>query len=920
MCLTQKSFYVKNPKLRRSKMKKKFLAKIIVFVLCAVMIFTLAACKTDEIITPDVNLDEVVTKTAPAIVYPSYSGGDTLVVGYSYFSNKFSPFFSKTAYDQDVAAMTQVSLLASDRQGNIIYNGIEGETYNYNGTDYTYNGISDCTVTQNTNGSVYYDFNIRDDLFFSDGVHLTIDDVIFSMYVLSDPSYDGSSTFYALPIKGMTEYRTGVTSDIYTKYADMADDISAAGNENDDFTEFTQAQQDSYWGEALQNAGIKFTQEIIDYVSKNYLSATYAKNMGPYTQQEITGSEALAVAYGMRMWGFGNWTKSYSLDSTGNAGLVGEAYKNLYTPVASEDDALFEDVDSVFYAAATAATSDNDLYYILSSAGGEYTVAKYVGDRYSSAFDGGFKDSDGDTYDFDTTNPTVADYWDCILNAYGYDLSDDGINYESAGSSISDLVKSEFISIEGPNDPLMAGATIDKIDGIKKTGAYSLRIETTKFDATAIYQLGVSVTPLHYYGSRAAYKYTENKFGFTKGDLTTVKAKTTTPMGAGAYKFVSFVQGVVTFQRNGHYYDGCPKISNILFKETTDADKITGVVGTTFDVTDPSFNQPAANAIKAANTNGELTGNTITTSTVDNLGYGYVGISAQNVKVGTAIDSEASKNLRKAFATLIAAYRETAVGSYYGSLATVINYPISNTSWAAPQAADEGYQIAYSVDADGEPIYTADMTAQQKYTAALEAAKGFLEAAGYTWNAGSGTFTAAPAGAKLEYEIIVPGDGIGDHPSFAVCTWVAGQLANIGITLTINDPTDSNILWTALEAGTQELWCAAWGATIDPDMYQVYHSTNAVGQGGTDSNHYGIDDDDLDELIMAARASADTSYRKATYKDCLEIILDWGVEVPIYQRKNAIIFNNSRVQISSVTPDITTFWGWMNDIEALEMK
>ena len=33
-----------------------------------------------------------------------------LVVGYSPFSEKFSPFFADTAYDQDVAGMTQVSL------------------------------------------------------------------------------------------------------------------------------------------------------------------------------------------------------------------------------------------------------------------------------------------------------------------------------------------------------------------------------------------------------------------------------------------------------------------------------------------------------------------------------------------------------------------------------------------------------------------------------------------------------------------------------------------------------------------------------------------------------------------------------------------------------------------------------------------
>lgn len=41
--------------------------------------------------------------------------------------------------------------------------GIEGETRSYNGTDYTYNGPADMEVTENEDGTVYYDFTLRDD-------------------------------------------------------------------------------------------------------------------------------------------------------------------------------------------------------------------------------------------------------------------------------------------------------------------------------------------------------------------------------------------------------------------------------------------------------------------------------------------------------------------------------------------------------------------------------------------------------------------------------------------------------------------------------------------------------------------------------------------------------------------------------------
>ena len=82
-------------------------------------------------------------------------------------------------------------------------------------------------------------------------------------------------------------------------------------------------------------------------------------------------------------------------------------------------------------------------------------------------------------------------------------------------------------------------------------------------------------------------------------------------------------------------------------------------------------------------------------------GYGYIAMSADNVKVGDDPASEESKNLRKAIATVLAAYRDESIDSYYGDTASVINYPISSTSWAAPQVTDDGYQVAYSTDVDG---------------------------------------------------------------------------------------------------------------------------------------------------------------------------------------------------------------------------
>ncbi len=115
------------------------------------------------------------------------------------------------------------------------------------------------------------------------------------------------------------------------------------------------------------------------------------------------------------------------------------------------------------------------------------------------------------------------------------------------------------------------------------------------------------------------------------------------------------------------------------------------------------------------------------------------------------------------------------------------------------------------------------------------------------------------------------------------------------------------------------MWAAAWQASVDPDMTQVYHSQNAHGKG-TNSNHYQVDDKELDGLIEDGRKSADTEVRKSIYKDAMDIILDWGVELPLYQRKDCTCFSTARVDIKTIPQDMTPFWGWKAEIDTMQVK
>ena len=471
---------------------------------------------------------------------------------------------------------------------------------------------------------------------------------------------------------------------------------------------------------------------------------------------------------------------------------------------------------------------------------------------------------------------------------------------------------------------IKTGTSAANISGIKKTGDYSMTVSLTQVDATAIYQLGVTIAPMHYYGEKTKYDYDNNKFGFDKGDLSHVREKTTTPLGAGPYKFIKFENGTVNFEANDSYYLGAPKTKYVNFLQTQEDDKLNGVVTGTVDITDPSFSSTTVDAIKAANKNDDVNGPAITTDTVDNLGYGYIGMSANTMNVNKEPGSDASKAYRKAFATVLAAYRTVAIESYYGERASVINYPISNTSWAAPQAADPGYKVAFSVDAQGKDIYTSDMTDEQKYEAALQAALTFFEAAGCKVE--NGKVVSNPEGGMdtanyaIEREALIPADGKGDHPSFMILTEASKALEKIGVHLIVTDLSDSTQLWDTVEADQADMWAAAWSATVDPDMYQIYFSGMDGKAAGGSNYMYDINDAELNQLILDARASLDQSYRKTLYKSCLDIIVDWAVEVPVYQRQNAIIFSTARVNMNTVTPDITTFYGWLNEVEKIELN
>lgn len=638
--------------------------RIFLAIISFMILFSFSSCGDENMEVVSVSIE---SETSDKIVTEK---PNILVVGCSDFKGDFNPFFAEALSDKNVVDMVFDKLLTFDRQGILIEKGIDGEEASYNGKKYSYKGLSDINIKYNSDLTAVVTVTLRNDIKFSDGETMDADDVIFSMYVLSDKSYNGPITFYNLPIKGMTDYRKG---------------------------------------------------------------------------------------------------KSKS------------------------------------------------------------------------------------------------------------------------------------------------------VEGITKKNDSTIVIDFEYFDNSMLSSLSIPIVPLHYYGDEDMYDYDNNEFGFKKGDISSVNIKNNVPLGTGAYKFDKYKNGIVYLERNKDYFKGEPKINFIEFRNVDESKCIQKILDGEIHIADITFNKAVEESIKKIN-GGSLDGTVLKTYAYDNIGYGYIGISADSVKVGAEKDSNESKYLRKALATVFSVYREDAINEYFGESAEVINYPVSNSFWAAPKLSDGFYEIAFSKSINNFDIYKSDMTQEEKYSAALDAAKAYLIAAGYYYDIETSKFIAPPEGASMTYEIMVLGDGIGDHPAYKIFENARIAFEKLGLKLVINDIKDLSQLWNALDNGNCEIWAAAWDDYSDNSIYQLYHSSNIDGKGGTNSNDYDISDKELDSYIAMALSSTDIEFKKTAYKNCYETVLDWAVEVPLYQRKSAFVVNNYFVAEETMLSDYTANYTWREDIINLDIN
>ena len=178
----------------------------------------------------------------------------------------------------------------------------------------------------------------------------------------------------------------------------------------------------------------------------------------------------------------------------------------------------------------------------------------------------------------------------------------------------------------------------------------------------------------------------------------------------------------------------------------------------------------------------------------------------------------------------------------------------------------------------------------------------------------------------FEIRFTIAGASITEHPTYAVFKQAATILNEIpDLDWDIEVKADSQAL-TKLATGSLAVWAAAWGSTVDPDMYQVYHkdsSATSVYAWGyreikADETTYATEIGIINRLsakIDEGRETMDQATRKPIYKDALGIVCELAVEMPVYQRKTLYAYNAQAVtgfasneEVNPYTSPLTEIW------------
>lgn len=883
----------------------KSVKKVICLLLGATMAFSFTACGGGSSSNGGENGQKYDTETRPIVFATEALDGN------------FNPFFATSATDSNMAAMTQIGMLTTEANkdgADVIAYGKDQPvvTLDLKQTMTLANG----TVTQNAAEAAFteYSFIIKNGIKFSNGSALTIDDVLFNLYVYLDPAYMGSATIYSTDIVGLKAYRAQDPNMLDS--SDMTDGQLNAGfyAEADTRLDYLiNHLTDDFEYPANENteADIARTKELFREEAESNWSMT-AGTLESYEEKYSFTEDWQIYYYNMgvvRVAQEATTRMTMYIDPETRATFVGEeAAKAAVAAGTIKEYKYMTNLDPEANEMSTGGYNETLAEEMEKAMTDTALIAKYMQEK-------GCTEAEAVAYiEQDTAIDTVFD----MMTATPEDIAMILI-YWATGSNLRDELAAEartkYYEEQGKNDdgtmkvPDISGITTSKtsvdFSGKKLDGEHDvLNIKINKVDPKAIWNFAFAVAPMYYYSNEDAIantphgvKFADNAF-FDK--VLQDPDKNGLPQGAGVYMPSNekdsgsvtrenfYKNKWVYFKRNPYFYTvlgddpvNNAKIKYLHYREVGSSNLIDALETKSIDVGEPNA---TAQNLKIIDGIGHLSYETYLTN-----GYGYVGINPKyvpNIEVRRAIMQAMDKNF------IVTYYTE--------QLVDLIERPMSITNWAYPDGATEYPSIAYN------PLA---YEIKNNLIAALTE-----NGIPYTTD-GNGDLSTVN-GKSLEYTFTIAGDTT-DHPAYQMFMNAKETLEEIGFTITVN--TDIKAL-TKLSTGQLAVWAAAWSSTVDPDLYQVYHkdskATSIKNWGYAeifkDADQFGYEQrkiNQLSELIEEARTKLDEESRKKDYAEALDLIMDLAVELPTYQRNDCLVYNKDLIDSKTLNKNPTANTG-----------
>lgn len=872
-------------------MKKTLLTIVTVVMAISLVLSTalLFGCKDDKNPDDNKNVKYYDNKTDPLV----FSTQDV--------DGVFNPFFSTSGTDSSVVGMTQLGMISNNSKGEPVYG--DDEACIVKDLDIVSDATSDTTT--------YY-MVLKNNVKFSNGSPLTMKDVLFNLYVYLDPAYTGSSTIYSTDIVGLKEYRTQQASEEEQENFKKKFDTDAVSRIDALVEAFDDIKDSNENFLNFDDEDMK--QALIDFKANNSGVDTYNHIVEDYEKACELFKEELKNDYS-------NSKDSYEDIIFTDSNNVN--HKNLFTT----------DVEVFLY---------NEGYYQWDKKNAVLTssLVNHIEDLKTwteeKALETVYEDKMPGSLD------EIIQYWATASNLITY------ISNQSMEAYFAELGDTGYQSISGINfanrlnSVSVHGVTYEvptyAEDGSVTSGNEVLTIKINKVDPKAIWNFAFTVAPMYYYSNAeeiAKFDYVSH-FGVQRGsqsfltDVVKDPDKIGVPVGAGPYvaskasggtenvKSGDFLDSnIIYFEANPYYIMGEPLIKKVRYQVVSSTQVLNALYNGEIDYAEPNAKPETISELNAKSGIGN--------KSIETSGYGYIGINAGKVPA-----IQVRQAVMHSINTLLCV-------DYYKTTATPIYRSMSTASWAYPSGCTSYYPyIGGPIPEDLSVVnhdyadYVSELGKNAGEYFSEEEQKAFivklLDAAGYKPNA-QGVY--AKGSNVCKYTFTIAGQET-DHPAYKAL-FLAGEFLN-KVGFEINVTTDSNAL-KKLSTGDLTVWAAAWGSTIDPDMYQVYHKDSTATSvlnwgykqilanvGGKYDVEYNIVQE-LSDLIDQGRETNDQIKRAQIYSMALDMVMQLAVELPTYQRDDLFAYNTLKIDETTFTPasELSPFKGLTSDIHKVSL-